>query len=219
MNTEHDIDAFWGETAHRYVEWMKPWQTIRQGGFAEGDIQWFPEATLNVSVNCLDRHLADKANKAAIIWEGDTEEEQRTLTFAELHREVCRMANVLRKLGVGKGDRVGIYLPMIPEVAISMLACARIGAVHTVIFAGFSAMALQQRLEASAAKVLITADGYYRGGKFFTLKSQADEASQGLQLKTLLIKHSHTDISFDATQDHWWHELKTTVNDSCEPEE
>lgn len=219
MSNDTYTDAFWGDIANVYVDWIKPWQTIRQGSFEQGDLQWFPEGRLNVSLNCIDRHLQDKANQAAIIWEGDNEGEQRTLTFVDLHQEVCRMANVLRELGIRKGDRVGIYLPMIPEVAISMLACARIGAVHTVVFAGFSALALRQRMEASEAKVIITADGYFRGGKFYTLKSQVDEACHGLHVNTLIIQNSNTPVAFDAKKDFWWHELRARVSDQCDAEE
>lgn len=218
MNSINPADSFWGNIANQYVNWMSPWKTIRQGGFDKGDIQWFPEGKLNVSVNCLDKHLPQKANQAAIIWEGDSEEEHVTLTFSDLYHDVCRMANVLKNLGIRKGDRVAIYLPMIPEAAISMLACTRIGAVHTVVFAGFSAIALEQRLEASDCRLLITADGYFRGGKFFTLKAQADEASRSLAIKTLVIQHSNTPVSFDAQRDYWWHELKQQVSDYCEPE-
>jgi len=218
MTHSNPADAFWGETANQYVDWIKPWTSIRKGDFDDGDIQWFADGTLNVSVNCLDRHLADKGKQAAIIWEGDSEQEQQILTFSELYHEVCRMANVLRDLGIGKGDTVAIYLPMIPEAAISMLACTRIGAVHTVVFAGFSALALAQRLEASDCKLLITADGYFRGGKFFTLKAQADEASRSLNIKTLVIQHSNTPVSFDGERDFWWHELKQQAADHCPPE-
>ena len=218
MNNINPADQFWAEAANQYVDWMKPWKTIRSGGFDKGDIQWFPEGMLNVSANCLDRHLATKGDQAAIIWEGDSEEEQRVLSFTGLHAEVCRMANVLKTLGIKKGDRVAIYLPMIPEAAISMLACTRIGAVHTVVFAGFSAIALQQRLEASECRLLITADGYFRGGKFFTLKAQADEASRSLDVKTLVIQHSNTPVSFDETRDYWWHELKENVDANCPAE-
>lgn len=161
------VEQFWSEIALKYVAWLQPWKAVLQGSFATGDVQWFSEGKLNVSANCIDKHLPHKANQPAMIWEGDEENEQATLTFAELHQEVCRIANVLKSLGIRKGDKVGIYLPMIPEAAIAMLACARIGAVHTVVFAGFSATALRQRLQASACKLLITADGYQRGGHFF----------------------------------------------------
>lgn len=217
-NTEESLTEFWAEIAGQTVDWMRPWNTVLQGGFTHGDVTWFQGGQLNVSVNCLDRHLPHKANQAAIIWQGDTELEQKSLTFAQLHAEVCRMSNVLKQLQVGKGDKVGIYLPMIPEAAIAMLACARIGAVHTVVFAGFSAHALRQRLIASECKCLITADSFPRGGKIVALKEQADEASKDLNLPMLLIKNSNAPVAFDSSKDHWWHELKQSVSDQCIPE-
>ena len=213
-----EITEFWHTQASQLIQWQQPWQTVLQGSFDSGDIAWFVEGKLNVSVNCLDRHLPLKANQAAIIWEGDEEHQQRTLTFACLYEEVCRMANVLKVLGIKKGDTVGIYLPMIPEAAIAMLACARIGAVHTVIFAGFSPKALQQRLQAADCKLLITADSYHRGGKLYNLKSQADEATKGLDIKTLVVNHTNTPVSFNPSRDYWWHQLKHEVSESCAPE-
>lgn len=212
------LEQFWAETARKYVDWLEPWSSVLKGNLTQGDMQWFTGAKLNVSANCLDRHLPARANHPAIIWEGDNANESRILTFAELHQEVCRMANVLKKLGIGKGDTVGIYLPMIPEAAIAMLACARIGAVHTVVFAGFSATALRQRLEAANCKLLITVDSYQRGGKKFALKQQADEASKGLPLQTLVISDQETTVPFDANREHRWHELKQTVSNFCPAE-
>ncbi|WP_051555255.1 acetate--CoA ligase [Legionella fairfieldensis] len=212
------IEEFWANIAARYVTWIKPWQTVLEGNFTTGNIRWFSGGKLNVSANCLDRHLATKAHHTAIIWQGDTENEQTRLSFAELHQEVCRMANALKALGIGKGDRVGIYLPMIPETAIAMLACARIGAVHTVVFAGFSAPALQQRLQAAACKLLITADEYQRGGNVFALKQQADEANHLLGIPTLIIKNTTISTSIDSKYQYWWHELRETVSSNCPPE-
>jgi acetyl-CoA synthetase len=217
-NTEESLTEFWSEIAGQTIDWMRPWDTVLKGGFTHGDVTWFQGGQLNVSVNCLDRHLPQKANQAAILWQGDNELEQKTLTFAQLHAEVCRMSNVLKKLNVGKGDKVGIYLPMIPEAAIAMLACARIGAVHTVVFAGFSAHALRQRLIASECKCLITADSFQRGGKVVALKEQADEASEDLNIQKLLIKNNKSSVAFDSSKDHWWHDLKQTVSDQCIPE-
>jgi acetyl-CoA synthetase len=218
MSNNTPSDLFWAKIAKEYVDWYTPWRTVRQGGFEQGDIQWFLGGKLNISFNCIDRHLPSKSNQVAIIWEGDNEQDRTSLTFAELHQEVCLMANALKSLGVRKGDVVAIYLPMIPEAAISMLACARIGAVHTVVFAGFSPHALRQRLEASHCRVLITADGFQRGGKLFSLKSQADEASAGLDIKTLIIKHSNTPVAFENSRNVWWHEVKQRVSTHCEPE-
>lgn len=218
MWNQTENDLFWARNAKQYIDWMQPWEKISQGGFEKGDSQWFVGGKLNVSVNCIDRHLSTKANQAAILWEGDNPDEQRTLTFAALYQEVCRMANVLKCLGVKKGDIVAIYLPMIPEAAIAMLACARIGAVHTVVFAGFSSQALRQRLQAAQCKLLITADSYQRGGKLFPLRHQAELACKDLHLKTLLIQHGALPVTVDAASDYWWHVLKKTVSDRCDPE-
>ncbi|VEG91738.1 acetate--CoA ligase [Legionella spiritensis] len=212
------LEQFWSEQAQKTVDWHQPWQQVFTGDLHDGRIQWFSGGKLNISVNCIDRHLPDKAEQAAIIWEGDEENQHRIVTFAELYDEVNRMANVFKALGVKKGDTVGIYLPMIPEAAIAMLACARIGAVHTVIFAGFSATALHQRLQAAQCKLLITADSYQRGGKQFHLKTQADEATQSTGIKTLLIKNSDTPAPFNPEKDYWWHQLKQEARTDCEPE-
>ncbi|KTD62230.1 acetate--CoA ligase [Legionella spiritensis] len=212
------LEQFWSEQAQKIVDWHQPWQQVFTGDLHEGRIQWFSGGKLNISVNCIDRHLPDKAEQAAIIWEGDEENQHRIVTFAELYDEVNRMANVFKALGVKKGDTVGIYLPMIPEAAIAMLACARIGAVHTVVFAGFSATALHQRLQAAQCKLLITADSYQRGGKQFHLKTQADEATQSTGIKTLLIKNSETPAPFNPEKDYWWHQLKQEAGTDCEPE-
>lgn len=213
-----ELKAFWAEKAKTCVDWIQPWKTVSEGDFLTGTIEWFKGGKLNISANCLDKHLPAKAAHPAIIWEDDEEGKHRILTFAELHEEVCRMANVLKSLGVKKGDRVGIYLPMIPEAAIAMLACTRIGAVHTVVFAGFSSSALKQRLQAAKASVLITADGYQRGGKYFPLLSQADEATEDLDLITLLVKHGSQDTPHPNKNHYWWHELRAKASAVCAPE-
>ncbi len=214
---EQKLELLWAEIGSRYIDWLQSWDSILEGNLTTGDIRWFSGAKLNVSVNCLDRHLATKANHPALIWEGDEEHNCRILSFAELYKEVCRMANTLKALGVHKGDRVAIYLPMIPEAAIAMLACARIGAVHTVIFAGFSATALRQRLRNAACTLLISADGYHRGGKVFNLKQQIDKATEAFPVQTLLIKHANLSVNFDHQHDHWWHELQRTASEVCPP--
>lgn len=216
--TKESLSAFWSEIAKKTVDWIRPFKTSLEGDLTHGNVTWFKEGQLNVSQNCLDRHLPHKANQPAIIWEGDNDTENKTLTFSELHEEVCRMANSLKHLGVKKGDVVAIYLPMIPEAAIAMLGCARIGAVHTVVFAGFSAHALRQRLIASNCRYLITADSYTRGGKSILLKNQADEASQDLNIQTLVIQNGSLPVPFDKSKDHWWHEIKQTVSAECIPE-
>ncbi len=212
------LEQFWAKIANHYVDWLSPWTKVLEGGFATGDVRWFSGGKLNVSSNCLDKHLPLKANHPAILWEGDEEDQQRTLTFAELHEDVCRIANVLKSLGIGKGDKVGIYLPMIPEAAIAMLACTRIGAIHTVVFAGFSATALHQRLKAAACKLLITADGYQRGGKSIALKQQADLACQDLAIPILVVKDNDSAIHFDPQCNYWWHELRQKAHPNCPPE-
>lgn len=217
-HTEDSIKEFWSEIAKQTVDWLKPWKTTLEGGLIHGDVKWFKGGQLNVSANCLDRHLPHKKNQPALIWEGDTEDEHTILTYGQLHAEVNRMSNVLKQLNIHKGDKVAIYLPMIPEAAIAMLACARIGAVHTVVFAGFSSHALKQRLIASNCKCLITSDGYRHGGKVIQLKKQADEASEGLSLKTLIIKNENLPISFNEEKDYWWHEIKSRVEEHCPPE-
>ncbi|BCA93880.1 acetyl-coenzyme A synthetase [Legionella antarctica] len=217
-DTEVALTEFWAEIAKQTIDWMHPWSTTLAGGLKHGDVKWFQGGRLNVSSNCLDRHLPHKANQPAIIWEGDDGKQQKILTFSQLHDEVCRMSNVLKRLKVGKGDIVAIYLPMIPEAAIAMLACARIGAVHTVIFAGFSAHALKQRLLASACKCLITADSLQRGGKTVPLKEQADEACNDLSIQTLVVKTGDLPITLDKNKDYWWHELKQQVTAQCIPE-
>jgi acetyl-CoA synthetase len=216
--TEDSLSEFWSEIANQTVDWIRPWKTALKGNLYEGTISWFHDGELNVSANCLDRHLPHKAKQTAIIWEGDAENQSKKLTYAELHSEVCKMSNVLKQLNIKKGDRVGIYLPMIPEAAIAMLACARIGAVHTVVFAGFSSHALKQRLIASSCKYLITADGFNRGGKPINLKEQADEASNDLDLVRLVVKHIGNLVNIDTKKDVWWHELKEKASNHCEPE-
>ncbi|STY31544.1 acetyl-CoA synthetase [Legionella wadsworthii] len=215
---EDSITEFWSEVAQQTVQWMNPWDTVLTGGLKQGDVTWFQGGKLNVSANCLDRHLPEKANQPAIIWEGDDPDQHKILTFAELHAEVCRMSNVLKKLKVKKGDKVAIYLPMIPEAAIAMLACTRIGAVHTVIFAGFSATALKQRMIASECTCLITTHNFFRGGKLIDLKNQVLEACSDLSLQQLLIKTEDDSAALDNNKQHWWHELKEQVDVHCDPE-
>lgn len=216
--TENSLIEFWSEIATQTIQWIHPWDTVLTGDLKQGNVTWFQGGLLNVSANCLDRHLPHKANQTAIIWEGDDPSQHKKLTFTQLHEEVCRMSNVLKRLNIKKGDTVAIYLPMIPEATIAMLACARIGAIHTVIFAGFSAHALKQRLIASQCQCLITADSFYRGGKLMSLKEQVDEACAGQPLQRLIINNNNTPIIFDKNKDHWWHELKNEVSKYCAPE-
>jgi acetyl-CoA synthetase len=214
---------FWEEQA-KTLEWMAPWTRVLE--WTVPHAKWFVGGKLNIAANCLDRHLrTPRRNKAAIIWEGEPGD-RRTLTYWELHREVCRAANALKKLGVRKGDRVAIYLPMVPEAAIAMLACARIGAVHSVVFGGFSAESLRDRINDAAATCLITADGGYRRGTVLPLKRFADEAiAQCPSIKNVIVVQRRPggpgDESFanmTEGRDHWWHRLLDEVNADCPPE-
>ncbi|NBU21033.1 hypothetical protein EBS43_06435, partial [bacterium] len=169
--------AFWAQVAQEKIKWRAPWREVSESCFEKGHIRWFLDGQLNVSENCVDRHLeSGKADQTALIWVGNHENEVRRFTFRELHAEVCRVAVALEKVGIQKGDRVVLYLPSIPELAISLLACARIGAIHSVIFGGFSAQAIQSRIHDCQAKLVITADGGFRGDKWIDLKKTIDQA-------------------------------------------
>jgi acetyl-CoA synthetase len=216
-----DPAAFWAELAEQELHWFKKWDQVLdwQPPFAK----WFVGGKLNISYNCLDRHLTTwRRNKAALIWEGEPGD-SRTLTYGELHREVCQMANVLKGLGVQKGDRVGLYMPMIPEAAIAMLACARIGAPHTVVFGGFSADALRDRLNDAEAKVVITADGGFRKDKVIPLKAAVDQALENNAVPSVRTcwwcSAPNRTSPWEAGRDHWWHDLKPTASGKCEAEE
>jgi acetyl-CoA synthetase len=213
-------EQFWAELAKQELDWFEPWQQVLdwQPPFAK----WFVGGKLNISHNCLDRHLTThRRNKAALIWEGEPGD-TRTLTYAQLHREVCQFANALKQLGVGKGDRVGIYMPMIPEAAIAMLACARIGAPHTVVFGGFSAEALKDRLVDAEAKLVITADGGWRKDAIVALKSQVDIALANGGVPSvqhvLTVKRTGEPVAMTTGRDHWWHDLQKTVSADCPAE-
>lgn len=216
-----DPVAFWGELAAQELDWFEPWQQTLDWSnppFAK----WFVGGKLNISHNCLDRHLTTwRKNKAAIIWEGEPGD-SRTLTYAQLHREVCQFANVLKSLGIQKGDVVGVYMPMIPEAAIAMLACARIGAVHSVVFGGFSAEALRDRLVDGQAKLVVTADGGWRKDAIVPLKDSVDQALEGNACPSvqhvLVVERTKQDIHMEPGRDHWWHELQQTVSATCPAE-
>jgi len=214
---ERDPEGFWAEQA-RELEWIRPFTEVLdwQAPFA----RWFADGTLNASVNCVDRHIAaGHGDRVAFHWEGEPGD-RRTITYAELLAEVSRAANALRSLGVERGDRVAVYLPMIPELAITMLACARIGAVHSVVFGGFSANALRERIEDSACRVLVTADGAHRRGGTFPLKEQADEAVDGPSSieQVLVVRRTGQDVAMREGRDVWWHELVPAQQPDCEPE-
>ncbi len=217
-----DPDGFWREQAAR-LDWMSPFTTVKNTSFAPGEIsiRWFEDGTLNVAANCLDRHLATRGDKVAILWEGDDPAESRAITYRELHAEVCRFANVLKKLGVSKGDRVTIYLPMIPEAAMAMLACARIGAIHSIVFGGFSPDSLAGRIGDCHSTLVITADEGLRGGKKVPLKHNTDSALTKTigDEKVLVIRRTGAEVAMHAGRDYWYHEVAETVPADCPPEE
>ena len=216
-----DPEGFWGEMAEQ-LDWYKKWDKVLVEDFKEAKHEWFVGGKLNVCYNCVDRHLKTwRKNKAALIWEGDIGD-SKTLTYQQLYYEVCKFANVLKKLGVKKGDRVSIYLPMIPELAIAMLACARIGAIHSVVFGGFSAEALRDRIQDCGSKILICIDGYYRGGR--VIKS-IDNAMAALEQcpdvkDVIVVKRANNEVTMKAGRDRWWHEemAAADIKPYCEPE-
>lgn len=219
-----DPEGFWNEHG-KIVDWIKPFTKVKSTSFDTGhvDIRWFEDGTLNVSANCIDRHLAEHGDDVAIIWEGDDPADDKTLTFNELHKEVCKFSNALKEQGVRKGDVVCLYMPMVPEAAVAMLACTRIGAVHTVVFGGFSPEALSGRIIDSDAKVVITADEGVRGGRAVPLKKNVDEALTNPEVKTinkvLVLKRTGGDVEWHEHRDVWWHEATANVSDVCPPEE
>ncbi|MBO9473292.1 acetate--CoA ligase [Shimia sp. R10_1] len=218
-----DPEGFWREHGQR-IDWIKPYTKVKNTSFAPGniDIKWFEDGTLNVAANCIDRHLETRGNQAAIIFEpDDPKEPAQSITYADLHRRVCRMANVLESMGVRKGDRVVIYLPMIPEAAYAMLACARIGAIHSIVFAGFSPDALAARINGCDAKVVITADYAPRGGRKTALKSNTDAALLHTKdtVKCLVVKRTGEQTTWIDGRDYDYNEMALEVGDYCKPAE
>jgi acetyl-CoA synthetase len=213
-------ERFWAKMAREYVDWFSPWKKVLD--WKPPFSKWFVGAKLNVSHNCLDRHIEGengwRRNKAAIIWEGEPGD-TRVLTYGQLHREVCRFSNVLKGLGVKKGDRIALYMPMVPELAIAMLACARIGAPHTVVFGGFSAEALRDRINDVGAKLVVTADGGYRRGSPHALKPTVDEALSGADgiEHVVVVRRTGQPTEMAAGRDHWWHELMEGASAVCKP--
>ncbi|MDF1643700.1 MAG: acetate--CoA ligase [Pseudomonadales bacterium] len=214
-------DQFWSEQAKQFLDWYQPWDRVSSFDFARGEAQWFENAKLNASYNCIDRHLEQRGDQIAIIWEGDNPTEDAKITYNDLHNEVCRLANVLKQRGVKKGDRVCIYMPMIPEASYAMLACARIGAVHSVVFGGFSPTALKDRILDSDCQVLITADQGFRGGKTVPLKANADIALEECPdvHTVIVVKRTGGDINIAPGRDIWLHEEAAKVEAVCEPEQ
>jgi acetyl-CoA synthetase len=218
-----DPDGFWSEMAGK-LHWFKPWEKVREFDFVNANISWFSGGKLNVAYNCLDAHLDTwRKNKAAIIWQGDPLQESRTYTYQQLHREVSRFANVLKKKGVVKGDRVSIYMPMIPQLAIAMLACARIGAIHSIVFGGFSAESLKDRIQDSACRFLITADFGLRGGKNVALKATADEALESCPTieSVIVFRRTGAAVNMKDGRDTWWDDemAASDISDVCPAEE
>jgi acetyl-CoA synthetase len=213
-------ETFWAEQAEKFLDWHTPWHTVLDYDFPSAKIRWFEGGKLNVSVNCLDRHLATKANETAIIWEGDNPENSKKLTYAQLHEQVCKFANVLKKLGVKKADRICIYMPMILEVSVVMLACSRIGAVHSIVFGGFSAESLKDRILDADCEFVVCADEGYRGGKVIPMKSVVDKALENCPnvKKVIVVKNTDTLVNFQNGRDVWFHDEMANVSNVCEPE-
>ena len=212
---------FWAERA-KDLHWFKKWENVLEYDFTEAYVKWFEGGKINVSYNCLDRHLYSwRKNKAALIWIGENSNESKIYTYQMLHTEVSRFANVLRKNGIKKGDRVTMYLPMIPELAIAMLACARIGAIHSVVFGGFSAESLMNRIKDCGASMLITADGGFHGGKITPIKQNADKALKNCPevKKCIIVRRTNTEITFKKKRDSWWHEEMNApdIKSFCKP--
>ena len=217
-----DPERFWKEQGQR-INWIKPYEKIKDVSFLQNDvhIKWYYDGTLNAAANCIDRHLSKRGDQVAIIWEGDDPTDHKSITYRELHKQVCKFANCLKSLGVKKGDRVTIYLPMIPEIAVSVLACARIGAIHSVIFGGFSPDSIAGRIQDCQSTVIITSDEGVRGGKPIPLKGNTDEALKkcpGVE-KCIVVKRTDADINWVSGRDHWYHDLMENSNADCVPEE
>ena len=215
----HDREAFWGDLANQHLDWMAPFTQVVDEDLAAGRIAWFLNGKLNVSVNCLDRHLAARGDKVALLWEGDEPGENRRLSYRELHAEVCRLANELRARGIGKGDRIAIYMGMVPELAVAMLACARIGAIHSIIFGGFSALSIADRVNDSTCKAVITQDQGRRGGRTVPLKANVDAALERTDSVEFVIVYRRTgaEVAMTEGRDFWWHESVATQPAVCEP--
>ena len=225
-----DPDGFWGEEAEQFI-WFKKWGTVRQFNYdvrkGSISIEWFKGGKTNIAVNCIDRHLETRGEQTAILWEGNEPGENRSLTYSQLYAEVCRFSNVLKKHGVQKGDRISIYMPMVPELAIAMLACARIGAIHSIVFGGFSSTALADRITDSSCTFLVTTDGSFRGAKPVPVKVNADKAIKlaaigGVEVKTCIVVErvgSKIPTEMISGRDYWWHDEMKTVESTCEPEQ
>ncbi|GBE10728.1 acetyl-coenzyme A synthetase [bacterium BMS3Bbin12] len=216
-----DPEGFWAEQARLFLDWTRPWDRVLDGDYHKARTRWFEGGRLNACYNCVDRHLEQRGDQVAILWEGDDPAHQEAITYRQLYERVCRFANVLKAHGVAKGDRVCIYLPMIPEAAVAMLACARIGAVHSVVFGGFSPESLKERILDSDCRVVITADEGLRGGHTVALKTHADEALESCpQVRSVVVvRHTGGKIAWHEGRDVWYHEAAAGVPSECAPEE
>ncbi|MBD9399265.1 acetate--CoA ligase [Pseudomonas sp. PDM11] len=215
-----DPQTFWGEQAKAFLDWFKPWDEVCSGSLSKGDVRWFSGGQLNISHNCIDRHLAKRGDQVALIWEGDDPMDSARITYRELHEQVCRLANVLKSRGVKKGDRVCIYMPMVPQAAYAMLACTRIGAVHSVVFGGFSPDALRDRILDADCRTVITADEAVRGGKLIPLKSNVDKALASCPnvSTVLVVKRTGNKVGWDDKRDIWYSEAVQQVAADCPAE-
>ena len=215
-----DPDGFWAEQAKQFVTWFKPWDKVLDWDFSRGHIRWFDGATLNVSYNCLDRHLEQRGDQVAIIWEGDSPNEDKKITYRELYQDVCKFANVLKGLGVKKGDRICIYMPMIPETAVAMLACTRIGAIHSIVFGGFSPDSLKDRILDATCNLVITSDEGMRGGRKVPMKANIDKAllSTPSVQNTVVVKRTGGNVAWTEGRDVWYHDLMAQASADCPPE-
>lgn len=214
-----DPEKFWAEIAEEF-QWMKPWDEVLEWNFDGFDVKWFKGAILNITENCLDRHLETRGDQIAIQWEPNhPEKHNRHLTYRQLHAEVCKAANMLLNAGIKKGERICIYMPMVPEAVIAMLACARIGAIHSVVFAGFSAQSLSDRINDSNCNMVITADGAYRGAKIIHLKEIIDEALETCPAveQVIVLRHTSHPVQWTTGRDRWWHELIHDCSEVCAP--
>ena len=213
-------EEFWNQKADEFLTWIEPWNKLTESNFLTGEIKWFLGARLNASVNCIDRHLALRGGQTAIIWEGDDPDDEKHITYQELHEQVCRLANVLKSRGVNKGDRVCIYMPMVPEAAYAMLACSRIGAIHSVVFGGFSPQSLQDRILDSDCQTVVTADEGLRGGRPVPLKQNTDIALEKCPdvHTVIVVRRTGGDVNWNAARDVWYHEATGKAATTYDPE-